>query len=158
MLRKLGLLGPGIAMLWAGIAIGGNAISAGVKFSTDVPRVDLLQVGEVQLQAVGIAEAVMCVLLVLAAWSRRKSKVIWLLTVPVVLFLIQQLVVYPPLHERTLATIAGQDPGDSQLHLVYGALEGLKIVALLLIGVMGTLVHAPRKAAPAAPGEPDAGT
>lgn len=144
MLRKFGLLGPGLAMLWAGIAIAGNVIVAGVKFSTDVPRVDLLQVGEVQFQAVGVAEAVICILFILAAWPRRRSKVIWLLAVPVVLFVIQEFIVFPPLHARTLQTIAGQDPGDSPLHIVYGALEGVKIIALLTIGVMGTLVHAPR--------------
>ncbi|WP_061963819.1 hypothetical protein [Demequina aurantiaca] len=156
MLRRFGLLGPGLAMLWAGLAIAGNVIVAGVKFTTDVPRVDLLKVGEVQFQAVGIAEAVVCALFLLAAWPRRTSKVIWLLLAPVVLLLIQEFVVYPPLHERTLATIAGEDPDDSPLHIIYGALEGIKIILLLAIGVLGTLVHAPRSTAvdPAADAEP----
>lgn len=151
MLRKFGLLGPGLAMLWAGIAVAGNVIVAGAKFTTDVARTDLLQVGEAQFQAVGIAEAVMCVLFLLAAWPRRHSKVIWLLAIPVVVFLIQEFLVYPPLHERTLAKIAGADPGDSPLHVIYAALEGVKIALLVLIGVVGTLVHAPRKAAASAP-------
>lgn len=149
MLRKLGLLGPALAMAWAGIAIAGNVLLPSVKFNTDVAQIDLLKVGHEQFFWMGILEVVVWAIFALSLWPRRKSKVVWLLLVPVVLFAIQRLGLYPLLNERTMAKIAGETLADSPLHVIYAVLEAIKIAALLAIGVVGTLVHAPREPAPA---------
>ncbi len=140
-LRTLGLLGPAIAMLWAGVAFAGNVIAAGSKFTTELARTDLLEVGIVQFAWVGATEWVIAAVFVLASVARWRSRVVWLLAVPVVIFAVQQWGVHPLLHERTLATIAGEELGDSPLHVVYAALEGVKLIVLVVIGVLGTLVH-----------------
>lgn len=149
MLRKIGLLGPGLAMLWAGIAIAGNVLLPAVKFNAEVGRIDLLRVGHEQFFWAGVLEAAVCVVFALGIWPRRTSKVLWLLLVPVVLFAIQRFALYPLLNERTVAKIAGEDLGASPLHAIYAVIEAAKIAVLLAIGVVGALVHAPRKPAAA---------
>ena len=153
-LEMIGVLGPAIAMLWAGLAIGGNVIAPAAKFTTDVPREALLQVGVAQFAWVGYAEWALALVWVLGMWPRRRSRIVRMLAVPVVLLLIQKLGVLPPLHARTEAAIAGDDAGDSALHVVYAALEGLKIAVLLVIGLVGAVVHSPRRIVPSA--DPDA--
>lgn len=143
-LEILGFLGPVIAMFWAGIALAGNVIAAGSKFTTGLPRADLLQVGVVQFAWTGYVEWVLVAVWLLAMWPRRRSRIALFFAMPVVLFLIQKLGIHPFLHERTLATIAGEDVGDSPLHIIYGALEGVKIACLVAIGLVGALVHGPR--------------
>ena len=138
----IGLLGPAFAMLWAGIAIAGNVIAAGSKFTTDVPGEDLLEVGVAQFTWTGYAEWAIAAIWVVGLWNARRSRVLWILAAPVVLLAVQKLGVYPPLHERTLATIAGEGTGDSPLHVVYAALEGVKIAVLVAIGVVGSILHA----------------
>ena len=140
-------MGPAIAMFWAGIALAGNVIAAGSKFTTDVERTDLLEVGMVQFAWTGYVEWGLAALWLLAMWPRRRSRVVVMLAVPVVLFLIQKLGVYPLLNDRTLATIAGEDLDESPLHVVYAALEGVKIAALVVIGLVGAIVHRPAASA-----------
>ena len=154
MLRKIGLLGPGLAMLWAGFAMAGNVLLPAVKFNADVGRIDLLRVGHEQFFWAGVAESVICVVFLLAMWSRRNSKVIWLLAAPVLILLVQRYLLYPMLDERTLAQIAGETVGDSPLHAIYAVLEAVKIALLLAIGVVGTLVHAPRETVTASASAP----
>ena len=144
-LEVIGFLGPGIAMLWAGVALAGNVIAAGSKFTTGLPRPELLEVGIVQFAWTGYVEWVLAAVWLLGMWPRRRSRIVVIFAVPVALLLIQKLGVHPPLNERTLATIAGEDPGDSPLHIIYGALEGIKIAVLVTIGLVGTLVHRPRR-------------
>src|SRR5690554_929982 len=88
-LEVLGFLGPAIAMFWAGIALAGNVIAASSKFTTDLERTDLLEVGMVQFAWTGYVEWVLAVLWLLAMWPRRRSRIVLLLAVPVGLFLIQ---------------------------------------------------------------------
>ncbi|WP_297082531.1 hypothetical protein [uncultured Demequina sp.] len=138
----IGLLGPALAMLWAGIAIAGNVIAAGSKFTTDVPREDLLQVGVAQFTWTGYAEWALAAVWVVGLWNARRSRLLWVLAAPVAVLAVQKLGVYPPLHDRTVAAIAGEDTGDSPLHVVYAALEGVKIALLVGIGVVGSILHA----------------
>lgn len=140
-LEILGFLGPVIAMFWAGIALAGNVIAAGSKFTTDVERTDLLEVGMVQFAWTGYVEWGIAVIWLLAMWPRRRARIVLLLAAPVVLFLVQKLGVHPFLNERTLATIAGEELDDSPLHVTYAALEGVKIAALVAIGLVGAIVH-----------------
>lgn len=142
-LEVLGFLGPVIAMFWAGIALAGNVIAAGSKFTTDVERTDLLEVGMVQFAWTGYVEWGLAAIWLLALWPRRRARIGLLLAVPLVVFLIQKLGVHPLLNDRTLATIAGEDLDDSPLHVIYAALEGVKIAALVVIGLVGSIVHRP---------------
>ncbi|WP_084105997.1 hypothetical protein [Demequina sp. NBRC 110056] len=140
------MLGPALAMLWAGIAIAGNVIAAGSKFTTDVPREDLLAVGVEQFTWAGYAEWALAAVWCVGLWNARRSRVLWVLAAPVVLLAVQKLGVYPPLNARTMATIAGESTGDSPLHAIYAALEGVKIALLVAIGVVGSILHsAPRR-------------
>ncbi|MBK8841001.1 MAG: hypothetical protein IPO30_20745 [Hyphomonadaceae bacterium] len=50
---------------------------------------------------------------------------------PVLIFLSQRLLLMPKLDARTVQVIAGQDVGQSYLHLIYIGTEILKVGALL---------------------------
>ena len=81
----------------------------------------------------GVTEAVLCValvgaLLVAAAW--------WWLAVPIVIFVIQRLVIMPPLDARTRRLIREEQVGTSHLHQVYVVLEVVKFASLVGGGVV----------------------
>ena len=124
----------GIALIWAGLAIGGSMIATPAKFLA--PSLTLpvaLDVGRVQLFWIGIGEALLCAcLLVALAWNvGARSR--WLFFA-VLLFTAQRLALMPALDEHTLRVIAGE-PAGSSLHAVYVFLEVIKVVVLLVAGL-----------------------
>ena len=126
---------PLIAALWAGALLGGSFIAAPAKFTVDsLSLPQLLAVGQAQFQALAAAELVLAVLLIgLALWQRPRGW--WLVLIPVVLFAIQQLGIYPILSARTEARIAREAVGESHLHLVYVGVELMKFLTLLLCSI-----------------------
>ena len=123
------------ALVWAGVTIGGSLIAAPAKFGA--PSLDLptaLEVGRAQFLWVGIAEGALCAALV-GAFVFRPPVARWWLAAPVLLFAVQRFVLMPLLDARTLRTISGESVGESHLHLVFVALEFLKVGALVAAGV-----------------------
>ncbi|MEM1237437.1 MAG: hypothetical protein AAGI10_10740 [Pseudomonadota bacterium] len=124
---------PFVAALWAGALLGGSFIAAPAKFTVEALALpELLAVGQAQFQALAVAELLLAIVLVGVAIWRRPVRW-WLVLVPVIIFAEQQLMIYPALDARTEARIAGQAVGESHLHLIYVALEGVKFLSLVAL-------------------------
>ena len=129
------ILVPVVALVWAGVTIGGSLIAAPAKF--DAPSLDLptaLEVGRAQFFWVGIAEGALCAALI-AVLVFRPPVARWWLAPPVLVFALQQLVLMPLLDARTVRTIAGESVGESPLHHIFAVLEVLKVAALIAAGI-----------------------
>lgn len=129
---SIGMLLPSaLALVWAGVSLGGALVAAPAKFQA--PSLTLpvaLEVGRAQFKWIGWCEAALCGLLVLAlVWSDSGSWQIML--VPIGLFALQRLVIMPPLDARTLKVIAGAEQGKTSLHIFYIIAECSKFLALL---------------------------
>ena len=124
-------LSRGIALVWAGVAIGGSLIATPAKFQAPtLSMTTALEVGRAQFFWVGIGEWILCAAFVGALVLCRRID--WrIASVPVLIFLAQRLLLMPELDARTVQVIAGQDVGQSYLHLIYIGAEILKVGALL---------------------------
>lgn len=139
-MSKRSSLAPGLALVWAGMVIGGSMIAAPAKF--EAPSLTLptaLEVGRAQFFWLGIGEGIVCIAFVLSVLLLGGINR-WLAAVPVVLLAVQRFALMPSLDARTLQVIAGEAVGESQLHLAFVVLEVLKILALLAIGAVGLRV------------------
>ena len=126
---------PVIALIWAGVSLGGNLIAAPAKFiETDLSTAVLLQVGHAQFLWLGYAEWTLLIFLILLCLFDR-SKGFVLLTIPAALFVIQQLILMPALNDRTFSLIAGEVVAQSSIHLVFVVLECVKFLALSVAGI-----------------------
>lgn len=136
-MKALSTLAPGILLLWAGLSLGGSLIATPAKFQA--PSLSLataLEVGRATFQWMGVAEAALCAVLIVALFLRRGAG--WRLAlVPIGLFAVQRLAVMQALDARTLAVIAGENVGESSLHGLYVVLEVGKFLALLVLGAVG---------------------
>ena len=134
--EHLRTLFPAIALIWAGVSLGGNLIAAPAKFfETDLSMLILLQVGHAQFLWLGYTEWVLMIFLVIICLFNR-TKTLFLLAIPVLILVIQQIVLMPALNERTFSLIAGEPVGPSSLHRVFILLECAKLLALVVIGLV----------------------
>ncbi len=131
------VIAPALAILWAGIVLGGSLIAAPAKFQAQSLSLPVaLDVGRAQFLWIGIAEGVFCAAFLLA--QRLAGGVNWkLAAIPVFLLLAQRFIIMPPLDARTLQIIAGESIGGSHLHLVFIGLEIVKILVLFAIAWIG---------------------
>lgn len=130
-----GVLVPLLALIWAGVSLGGSLVAAPAKFrAPSLTRPTALEVGRAQFLWVGVTEAILCVALVGALLSGTTDAWKWLV-VPIVILAIQRLVVMPPLDARTRRLIRDEPVGPSRLHLVYVVLEVVKFASLIAGGV-----------------------
>lgn len=126
-----------LTSLWAGVVLGGSLIVAPAKFqvpSLTIPQ--LLEVGRVQFQWVGIAEIIFAAFLLLPLlYSPIRGKFSLgaksILLAALAALIVQQGFVVPPLGERTQSIIVGEAVGSSYLHLVFVAVEIIKISLLV---------------------------
>ncbi len=127
-----------IALLWAGLVIGGSLIAAPAKFQVEALTMPVaLQVGRAQFLGVTVAElGCLATILVLFFVNRRSwNKLhVFCITLVVVAFAAQHLALMPILQARSERIIAGETVGESSLHLIYVVLEVLKVIALLVSG------------------------
>jgi len=127
---------PVLALLWAGVSLGGSLVAAPAKFrAPSLDRPTALEVGRAQFLWVGVTEAVLCVALV-GALLLAAAVAWWWLAVPIVIFVIQRLVIMPPLDARTRRLIREERVGTSHLHQVYVVLEVVKFASLVVGGVV----------------------
>ena len=127
---------PLAALVWAGVTIGGSLIAAPAKFqapSLTLPMV--LEVGRAQFFWVGVAESALCALLLGVLALRRAGAQTWM-AAPILVFGVERFILMPLLDARTVRIIAGETIEESQLHLVFVALEFLKVGTLIAAGVV----------------------
>lgn len=130
MTSTLRVLIPGF---WAGLLVALAFIETPLKFLAPGVTVPLaLGIGRIVLTAAEIASAVLLLALVAVSFARPRvgrGAVIALAGLATTL-VVQMAIIRPMLNARTDVVIAGGDPGDSPLHLVYVASD-LILLALL---------------------------
>jgi len=125
-------IGAAISFFAAGIVVGLGFIAAWVKFTATRPDLlDLLDVGRVQFGALHWVELALVPLACLWIWlggARGPRK--WV-AVTAVSFVIQAVLIQPPLHTRMVERLAGKTLPDSNLHIAYVVVSLALTVALV---------------------------
>jgi hypothetical protein len=127
-----------ITFVWLGMVLAISFLEAPLKFRA--PGVTLqvgLGIGRLVFRALNAAEVIwaVAVLAALAAASLPG----WVIAAPaaaIVMLIAQLLLVRPRLARRSDAVLAGQDAARSRAHYAYVALEGAKVIALLVGGIL----------------------
>lgn len=122
---------------WMGFVCAISFLEAWLKFRA--PGVTLpigLGIGRLVFGALNKVELVLATAIVIdILFSRDPRKRQTLVAVPVLVLLVQTSYVLPALDARAERVIAGPDPGPSDLHFIYVALEVVKVAALAVFGI-----------------------
>lgn len=127
----------GVACLWLGMVLAISFLEAPLKFrAPGVTVVIGLGIGRIVFRALNIAESLLAVLVVVAVVAGAPPTPVPVATITAVVVLVVQLAaVRPVLNRRSDRVLAGEDPPRSRAHLAYVALEAVKVVALIVLGV-----------------------
>jgi uncharacterized membrane protein HdeD (DUF308 family) len=125
----------GLPFAWCGLVFGISFIETPLKFTAPGITTALgLSIGRIVFRALNSAELVItCVLAVVLARQADGWPLV-LLAGLVALLLAQTFWLRPRLDHRALRVIAGDDLAPSSLHVVYIALEIVKLLALPVLG------------------------
>lgn len=123
--------------VWVGFVCAISFMEAWLKFRAEGVILPIgLNIGRLVFAALNRVEWVLAVAVVAdLLWNRKAGPRQLLISVPILILLLQTAWLLPALDERTLLTIHGQEPGPSQLHLVYVGGEVVKILALIVSGI-----------------------
>lgn len=150
----ISLLRVFIPGFWLGLLVALAFIETPLKFLAPGVTVPLaLGIGRIVLTAAEIASVVLLFALVAVSFVHprvTRGALATLAGLGATLF-VQVAIVRPPLNARTDVVLAGGDPGESPLHLVYVATD-IALVALLV----AYLVVEARARRLSSPGRPDA--
>jgi hypothetical protein len=126
-----------LPFVWLGAVLAISGLEAPLKFrAPGVTTPVALSIGRLVFRALNRAELVLLVGIGLALpGSGLAPWVVVLVGALAVVLLVQTAVLRPRLDRRALALLGGDTPPPSRLHLVYVALEGIKLVALAVLGV-----------------------
>ncbi|MEV0679148.1 hypothetical protein AB0I60_21770 [Actinosynnema sp. NPDC050436] len=95
-----------------------------------------LGIGRIVFRALNAAEVVLSAVVLVAAVAGSPPAWVWgAAGAAVVVLAVQLAAVRPVLSRRSDRVLAGEDPPRSRAHLVYVALEVVKVVALVVLGV-----------------------
>ncbi|MET9026818.1 hypothetical protein ABZW96_14565 [Nocardia sp. NPDC004168] len=126
-----------LPMLWLGMVLAISFLEAPLKFRA--PGVTLalgLGIGRLVFRALNTVEAVLAVLLVLAAVIVGPGAATWAwLGVAAAVLGVQIVVVRPPLSRRSDRVLAGEELPRSHAHYWYIGLEVVKVVALVALAI-----------------------
>jgi hypothetical protein len=134
----------GVTFVWLGLVLGISFLETPLKFRA--PGVTLpigLGIGRLVFRALNAVEAVCAVAVAIAVGVASPDVAAASATVAAVLLLAAQLAaVRPALNRRSAAVLAAQDRPEgtpdvprSNAHFAYVGLEGLKVLALLALGI-----------------------
>ncbi|KIA63375.1 hypothetical protein [Nocardia vulneris] len=124
-------------MLWLGMVLAISFLEAPLKFRAPGITVPLgLGIGRLVFRALNAVEAVLAVLLVIAAVIVGATTGTWIWLLLAVVVLAGQIVlVRPPLSKRADRVLAGEDLPRSHAHFWYIGLEVVKVVGLIGLGI-----------------------
>ncbi|MGV9891080.1 hypothetical protein [Streptomyces sp. NPDC003395] len=122
---------------WLGMVLAISFLEAPLKFRAPGVTVALgLGIGRLVFRALNTVEAVLAVAVAVAVAAGSPGASVTALTVVAVLLLVVQLAaVRPVLNRRSDRVLAGEEAPRSRAHFVYIALELLKVIALIALGV-----------------------
>ena len=136
-------VGAALAFVWLGMVLAISALEAPLKFrAPGITRTLGLGIGRLVFRALNVVEVALAVAVTVSC-AAAPTTTAWVLLGGLWLVLaLQLLVVRPRLNRRTGLILAGADVPSSSHHLVYIALEAVKIVLLIAVGVV--LITPPR--------------
>ncbi|MFF9098109.1 hypothetical protein ACF1AX_33920 [Streptomyces sp. NPDC014802] len=122
---------------WLGMVLAISFLEAPLKFRAPGVTVALgLGIGRLVFRALNTVEAVLAVAVAVAVATGSPGASVTALTAVAVLLLVVQLAaVRPVLNRRSDRVLAGEEAPRSRAHFVYIALELLKVIALIALGV-----------------------
>ena len=125
------------SFFWLGMVIAISFLEAPLKFrAPDVTLHIGLGIGRIVFRALNACEIIMAVLIgVVMLADDIERKVVVAIAVPIAALVLQMVAVRPALSLRTDRVLAGEN-GGSKVHLVYIALEVVKVVGLVTAGVL----------------------
>jgi hypothetical protein len=135
MRRAEQVIAIGMPFVWLGLVFGISVIETPLKFMAPGITTGLgLGIGRLVFRALNAVELVIACVLIVVLVRQAPDWPLALLGVILTILLIQTFWLRPALDERAVRIIAGEDMPASSLHLVYIAFEGVKLVALPILG------------------------
>lgn len=129
-----------VAFVWLGMVLAISFVEAPLKFRAPGVTIRIgLGIGRIVFRALNTIEAVLALAVLVSVLFGHPSAAVVVSTVVVIAVLVVQLVaVRPRLNRRSDAVLTSDgDPGPrSHAHLVYIALEVLKVLGLVVVGVL----------------------
>lgn len=124
--------------VWLGMVLAISFLEAPLKFRAPGITLPLgLGIGRLVFRALNAAEIVLAVLLAVVGVAAGMPGAAWLLLAGLAgLLAVQVLLLRPRLDHRAMQILAGRNPPPSRQHLTYLALEGVKVLALPVLGVV----------------------
>lgn len=132
------LVGAALAFVWLGMVLAISALEAPLKFrAPGITRTLGLGIGRLVFRALNVVEVALVVAVTASCAAASTDTTAWVLLGGLWLVLALQLLgVRPRLNRRTGLVLAGTDVPSSSHHLVYIALEAVKVVLLTAVGVV----------------------
>ncbi|GAA1387278.1 hypothetical protein [Catellatospora chokoriensis] len=126
-----------VPFVWFGMVAAISLLEAPLKFRAPGVTTALgLGIGRLVFRALNIAEFLLLVMFTVALLGVVIGRWRWAVTGGLwALLLTQALVLRPLLDQRAQLIVDGGHPPESALHLAYIALEGIKLIALPVLGV-----------------------
>ncbi|MEM9637472.1 MAG: hypothetical protein AAGA94_07470 [Pseudomonadota bacterium] len=123
-------------LLWAGLVLGGSLVVAPAKFFVaEVSVQDAVRIGRAQFDWIGIAELAFCLALLLWVLLQGRARNP-LQMIPALVFALQCVFVVPALHAGTDHFLATGLRAGGHLHLVYVAMDIVKVASLIWVGMV----------------------
>ncbi|MGW6292367.1 hypothetical protein [Streptomyces sp. NPDC055058] len=124
--------------VWLGMVLAISFLEAPLKFRAPGVTIPLgLGIGRIVFRALNLAEAALAVVVVVAVATGGPDAGVIVPTAVAVAVLAAQLgVVRPLLNRRSDRVLAGEQVPRSSAHLYYVALEVIKTVVLLVLGIL----------------------
>lgn len=123
---------------WFGLIVAISLIEAPLKFQAPGITIPLgLGIGRLVFGAMNVVEAVVAILLLVAAFRRGVPKLMTrLVTALGAVLLMKVAFIRPLLNQRTDAVLAGVDDGGSSWHYLYIAADGILLVLLMWLMIV----------------------
>ncbi|MBP2368264.1 hypothetical protein [Pseudonocardia parietis] len=124
--------------VWLGMVLAISFLEAPLKFrAPGITTVLGLGIGRLVFRALNIAELVLLAIVGIGLLvAPGGAGAVWLAAGAAGVLAVQLLAVRPALSRRTAAVLRGEDAPGSRTHLVYVALELLKVGLLVALGVI----------------------
>jgi hypothetical protein len=137
MRRAEQLIAIALPFLWLGLILGISVIETPLKFQAPGITTALgLGIGRLVFHVLNLVELVIACVLVIVVARQARDWPFALLGGVIAILLVQAFWLRPLLDDRAVRIIADEDVPASSLHLAYIALEGVKLVALPVLGVV----------------------
>lgn len=125
--------------LWLGLIIGISLIETPLKFMAPGMSLELgLGIGQLVFAAMNIIEVLLFIVLAASCITRGLDRrFLWVVVGIGAVLLVKVAVIRPFLSRRTEAVLAGVDAGGSAWHYLYITADGLLLILLSTVLVMG---------------------